>query len=257
MMQAMETREIELKNRDGKRMPSTLMIPAGDKKGTVILLHGIGGWKDQPILKSVAEAFTQDGYITFRFNASDSVVGPDGDFFHSTTTQYLADVEDVIAHVRAKEGFVEPLILVGHSMGGFAAAWYAAHHPGEVTRLVLLAPGVSWKMMWYGQLPYELIWIVRGQQKMLGINGTKYTLGPQWILDWHKYDGYAYAPKIPIPTLVISAGKDQTVGRPRQHRAYTRKFPNAEHSTINWARHNFYGHESEVVATIRQWLTSS
>jgi pimeloyl-ACP methyl ester carboxylesterase len=253
----MESKELVLTNRDGKRMPATLMLPNGAPKGTVLLLHGLGGWKDQPLLLAIARAYVEDGYIVFRFNEADSVLGPDGDFFHSTTTKSLRDVEDVIDHLRNKSGFTEPFILAGHSMGGFFAAWYAAHHPGVVSRLVLIAPAVSWKQMWWTQLPLALYALVRGHSNELGIDGKKFRLSPLWWRDYFMFDGSQYAAKIQIPTLIISAERDGTVAKPFEHRSYAKKFPHAEHSTISWADHDFSGHEDEVIATIRQWHTSS
>jgi pimeloyl-ACP methyl ester carboxylesterase len=37
---------------------------------------------------------------------------------------------------------LERATVVGHSLGGAAAAWLAAHHPDRVARLVLAAPAV-------------------------------------------------------------------------------------------------------------------
>lgn len=253
----MKTEEIELRNRDGKGMPATLQIPDGEAQGVVVLLHGIGGWKDQPLLVALANAFVQDDYAAVRFDESNGVNNPDGDFFHETTTQYTRDVEDVVTYLKGQDWYRQPLILVGHSMGGLVAAWYVAEHPDNVSRLILTAPAVSWKSMWWAWLPLALLDLVRGHMKMLGVDGKKFRLSPLWWKDFFKFDGYRYAPKILVPTLIISAEKDHTVAKPFEHRGYTKRFANAEHSTISWADHDFTGHEDEVIATIKQWRTSS
>lgn len=253
----METRELVLYNRDGKRMPATLQLPDGDAKGTVIVLHGIGGWRNQLLLTKVAEYLQGQGYIVFRFDESDGVAAPDADFFHNTTSHYMRDLEDVIAHLKKKSGFKEPFVLVGHSMGGLLATWYASLHPREVKRLILLAPAISLTSMWWMQLPWALMYIVRGHWRLLGIDKKRFLLGPNWLRDFGKLNGYKFAKNISVPTLIISAEKDYTVAKAHEHRAYARRFLHAEHSTISWADHDFDGHEDEVVATIRQWLTSS
>ena len=46
--------------------------------------------------------------------------------------------EDVIVPAQRK-GYGE-IDLVGISLGGFGALYYAMHHPGEIARLFLLAP---------------------------------------------------------------------------------------------------------------------
>ncbi|MGE5541363.1 MAG: alpha/beta hydrolase [Bacillota bacterium] len=253
----METRELVLTNRDGKRMPATLQLPDGAPKGVALVLHGIGGWRSQPVLTHTADALQAEGYAVLRFDESDGITAPDNDFFHNTTTHYLRDVDDVIAFMHTQDWYRAPMILAGHSMGGLVAAKYASEHLNEVSKLILLAPAMSLRTMWWGQLPFALMWLIRGHWKMLGIDGRKFVLGPDWLKDFARYSGYKCAPLITAPTLIISAERDYTVAKPREHRLYARRFPNAEHSTITWADHDFDGHEAEVAATIRQWLTSS
>jgi alpha-beta hydrolase superfamily lysophospholipase len=252
----MKTEELVIPNRDGRRMPATLLLPE-HPVGTVVVMHGLGGWKDQPIIKCVAELFAQKGYAVLRYDESHAVTSEDNAFFKSTTTQSTRDAEDVLAYVHGATWHAAPLILAGHSLGGLVAAWYAAQHPTEVTRLVLMAPAISWRTMWWAWLPVALVWLIRGHRMMLGIDGKKFALAPSWWLDFFKYDGHGYAPTISAPTLIISAEHDRTVARPTQERAYARTFINGEHSMIAFADHDFDGHEDEVVDTINTWLTSS
>ena len=246
-----------IENRDGKRMPATLLLPKGDPTGTAVVFHGLGGWRNHPLLVGIAESLAKQGYATLRFDDSSGIISPDGDFFHSTTTGYLRDVEDALSYVHQAAWHAGPLLLVGHSLGGLAAAWYAAQHPTEVARLVLIAPAISWKTVWWKWLAASVAWYVRGYRLMLGIDGRRFALSPRWWLDFMKYDTGAYAPQIPAPTLVISAEQDHTVGRPAAERALARRFPHGEHSMVSWSNHIFDKHEDEVVDTITTWLTSS
>src|SRR6185437_13922113 len=41
-----------------------------------------------------------------------------------------------------------PLVLIGSSLGGYLAALYAAVHPGQVERMVLLAPAFNFYELW-------------------------------------------------------------------------------------------------------------
>lgn len=253
----MKTEELVIKNRDGKRMPATLFLPEGQTLGTAVVFHGLAGWRNHPLLVGIAEVLAEKGYATLRFDDSNGIMSPDGDFFRSTTTGYTCDVEDALAYVHQAPWHHGQLFLVGHSLGGLVAAWYAARHPTEIERLILIAPAISWKAMWWKWLPLSLLWYIRGYRLMLGIDGKRFALSPTWWMDFYKYDANAYAPKIPAPTLVISAEQDHTVARPSVERSLARRFPRGEHSMVSWSNHIFDKHEDEVVDTIRQWLTSS
>lgn len=253
----MKSEELVIENRDGATMPATLLRQAGASNGTAVVFHGLGGWRNQPIVRAVATTLADLGYTVFRYDESRSVTKDDGSFFYSTTTQSTRDAEDALAYVHGADWHHGPLVLVGHSMGGLIAAWYAARHPTEVARLILIAPAISWKTMWWAWLPLALVWLIRGHRMMLGIDGRRFALSPRWWMDFFRFDGYAYAPQIPAPTLIISAELDHTVAKPRENRRYARLFPQGEHSMVAFADHDFDGHEDEVVDTIEQWLTSS
>ena len=52
------------------------------------------------------------------------------------------EIDAAVEHIRALRG-VEPVSLVGWSLGGHRAGLYAARHPDKVDRLVLLAPNYA------------------------------------------------------------------------------------------------------------------
>jgi alpha-beta hydrolase superfamily lysophospholipase len=253
----MEARELMLTNREGKRMPATVRLPSVPAKGTVVLLHGLGGWKDQMIIAETAEGLALDGYVTFAFDDSQGVRSLDARFYDATTSAYLNDIQDALVYVRAQSWFTGPLTLIGHSQGAHAAVTYTVRHASEVSRLVLIAPLLSWKYMWWSHFPFALIWILRKHQLMLGISGKRFALGRSWLVDFLSYDVNKDAYKVRVPTLIISAERDGFVATANQHRTFARRFSNASHSTISWANHDFDGHEDEVVATIKPWLSSS
>ena len=140
----------------GKKLMCSSMPASKSKvspaKGTIILLHGLGGWKEQPLIVIVADELYKSGYNVVTFDAADGAKGPDADFAHSTVTGFLEDLDDVVGHVTNADWFVGPLLLAGHSLGGTVALHYARLHPAQAAKLILFAPAVSWKKSIWSRL---------------------------------------------------------------------------------------------------------
>jgi pimeloyl-ACP methyl ester carboxylesterase len=56
-------------------------------------------------------------------------------------TRYVDDLESLVAYLQSDEE--EPIMLIGHSLGGIIATHYAARHPKRVKGLALLGTGRS------------------------------------------------------------------------------------------------------------------
>jgi pimeloyl-ACP methyl ester carboxylesterase len=100
----------------------------------ILLLHGVGGnawiWDDvAPRLRAALPGH--------RVVAIDQRDGGASD--HPRDAYGRADFTDDVLAVAAALG-TGPLTLVGHSRGGWLAAWIAAAHPEAVERLVLVDP---------------------------------------------------------------------------------------------------------------------
>lgn len=99
---------------------------------TVLLLHGFldVGWS----WRQVAERLVARGHRVVAFDwrgHGESAWVPDGAYYHFM--DYVADLASLVE--RLVPG---PLHLVGHSMGGTAAALYAGAFPDRVEKLILL-----------------------------------------------------------------------------------------------------------------------
>ena len=100
----------------------------------VILLHGIGGnaWIWADVAPALAAALPRHHVV-----AIDQRDGGDTDH-PATGYERERFVDDVLAVQDALGG--RPMILVGHSRGGWLGAWLAASHPERVAGLVLVDP---------------------------------------------------------------------------------------------------------------------
>ncbi len=257
MMEAMETRELVILNRHNKRMPATVYEAVGESRGFAIALHGLGGWRAQSVVVAAATAAAREGYTTLTFDAADGASAPDASFETSTTTGFLQDLEDVIRYAKEEGMYQEPFMLLGHSLGGMIASRYTATHPDAVSRLVLIAPAVSWKLYTKWFIPYGVWWFVLDAHHTLGPGGVRLPLRRSWLVDFFKYDIREDRAHITIPVLVVMGEKDGVIGTPSTLRAYAKGFSGGSFSLIPNAGHTFKDHEAEVTDTIHTWLTSS
>lgn len=245
-------------------MPATLRTPEGEIQGTFVMLHGLGGWKDQGVVVSAADALVALGYRALTFDFADGANGPDGDFTTSTTTGAYNDLDDVLAYIERSEWHTGSLLLGGHSQGGLVVMKFVSEHPGIAERLILIAPAISW---WtaivaagaygFAIVAWILMWLTSGLTNWNGPNGRMLKIGRPWLFDFIGYNGIKYAKKIPIPTLVISAGCDMTVATPKYHARLVPHFKNATHVIVHDAAHHFPEHGAEIAAIVSSWLSSS
>lgn len=247
-------KEMEYKNRHGKRMPATCRV-VENAKGTFVLLHGIGGWKDQPVIEAMTAPVLQAGYSVVVFDAADGALAPDSVSVEGTATGYREDLEDVIESVMREPWFVGPLSLGGHSLGALVAVEYTSTHP-SVERLVLAAPAISWRE-YQLLLPVVPVWLLLGRVRMMSPKKGGYWLGRPWLFDFLSHDAKRLAPLIGCPVLVMLGSRDGLVGTVKTHRAFASRFPAATFVPIPGATHTFQNHENELTATIASWLTSS
>lgn len=104
----------------------------GDGDHTVVLIHGFldNAWGWQPVVEAALTAGLHIVAPDMRGHGDSDWVGPGG-YYHFV--DYLADLHEVVGQVgRAR------VSIVGHSMGGSIAAYYAGSFPERVHKLALL-----------------------------------------------------------------------------------------------------------------------
>ena len=106
------------------------LVCMGSGEPTVLFEAGGGDWSDVWALvqPSIASQATACAYDRAGLGLSDPATGPRTPF---------AVVEDLHALI-SSAGLRLPLVLVGHSLGGFDAKLYAALYPADVSALVLI-----------------------------------------------------------------------------------------------------------------------
>ncbi len=125
-------------------------------------------------------------------------------FFDLTVSRMLARIDDL-----ADDD--QPAILFGSSLGGFAAATWAAMRPERAKALVLLAPAFDLAPRWAARMgPQEVAqWRRRGRHAF-----EHYARGRKEDLSWAFLEDAGRHPSFPLPlcpTLVIQGTRDEVV----------------------------------------------
>lgn len=106
------------------------LVWGDDTPPTAVLIHGNGGhahWWD-PLVPALVPGWRLVA-LDLRGHGESAWTEPP----RYRIADFAADVDRVVAALAPP-----PVVLVGHSMGGRVAAWYAAHHPDVVRALVLI-----------------------------------------------------------------------------------------------------------------------
>ena len=117
-------------------------LPEGaPQRGTVLLVHGLGehvGRYDALARRLNGWGFAVRGYDQYGHGES---AGPRGGL--TTDLRLLADLTDLVDATRARMAHGQPLVLLGHSMGGLVAARFVAMALRPVDALVLSSPALD------------------------------------------------------------------------------------------------------------------
>ncbi|MBT4335499.1 hypothetical protein HOD65_03435, partial [bacterium] len=113
----MKLEKVIIKNRKGQGIVVLLEI-APDQKGLAFVMHGLGGYKEQPHVEVFAKAFLDNNYSVIRFDTTNTFGESDGNYEDATISNYYEDLEDVIEWAKNQEWYQEPFCLAGHSLGG-------------------------------------------------------------------------------------------------------------------------------------------
>jgi predicted alpha/beta-fold hydrolase len=79
-------------NRKGQKIVTVIENEKGSR--LAIVMHGLGGHKDQPEIRTFAEAYLDEGFTVVTFDTTHSYGESDGKYEDATTTNYYTDLED-------------------------------------------------------------------------------------------------------------------------------------------------------------------
>lgn len=250
-----------IKNRKGQNV-AVLLDEVKDSKGLAIIMHGLGGFKEQKHLQIMTEAFLDNNYTVVRFDTTNSFGESDGDYADATTTNYYEDLEDFINWSKKQNWHKEPFVLVGHSLGGICTALYAENYPSKVKALAPISTVVSGKLSieskeQKGELKeWERTgWRIKPSKSKPGIIKR---LKWSHMEDRLKYDLLPKVYKLTMPILLIVGDQDNTTLPEHQQLLYSKLLGKKEIHIIKGAPHTFRTkeHLEEVKSIFKNWIKS-
>ena len=171
-------------------------------------------------------------------------------------TEKIDEFYDDICAWFKEMNFAEPIILIGHSLGGYLSARYAADNPDKVSRLVLIStcgsfePGAVLfflKTCWAGADAVHKFFpgLVNISSQMAGC------LSKVVFSQWNCWDAY---PKIQAPSLIIFGTFDPLFSLKQGYRV-KELIPEADLKIVACGGHNpQIDHGDEVAQLISQFL---
>ncbi len=250
-----------IKNRKEQNV-SVIVEQTENQNGLAFVMHGLGGFKEQNHIITIANAFQERGFTVVRFDTTNTFGESDGKYEDATITNYYEDLEDVISWAKDQVWYQELFALSGHSLGGICTALFAERYPEKVLALAPISPVVS------GQLSVEahkrfkpddfMRWEKTGWKEEQSVSRPGVIKRLPWthIIDRLQYDLLPKASKLTMPVLLI-VGENDTATPPDQVGILFNALPGEkEFHVIKNAPHTFREkeHLGEIRSLFLNWI---
>ena len=227
---------------------------------TVIILHGFPGFEKN---MDLAQVLRREGYNTVVFHYRGSW-GSEGEF---TLANVVEDVHSVIAYFRIKENAEkyrvdsDNIILIGHSMGGFAALM-GAQADDKIKKVASIAGaniGGPTALFFKTSEGYETGVRMLGAElgPLKGTSGEE--LASDILKNEEEWNLLNFAGKLAKKdVLLIGASNDQAVPLESHHKPLYEEIKKINSSNVAEAvldtEHSFSSKRIELAKTIINWL---
>ncbi len=248
-----------IKNRKGQKI-AVIIEEVDSPKGLAFVMHGLSGFKEQPHIQVMADAFKEKGYTTVRFDTTNTLGESEGRMEEATITNYFEDLEDVLSWTQSQDWYQEPFCLAGHSLGSNCIALYAENHPEKVKALAPISTGISGKLSLEAHAENIEEWKRTGwhTHKSKSKPGVIYRLPWSYMEDRLKYDLLEKVDRLTMPVLLIVGEDDKPTPVKHQKILYDRLPGRKELHIIKGSAHTFREekHLREVKEIFLKWIDS-
>ncbi len=245
-----------IKNRKNQKI-SILVEEQKNQTGLAFVMHGLSGFKEQPHIQAIADAFSENGYTVVRFDTTNTLGESDGKYEDATTTNYYEDLEDIIKWSGQQEWYQEPFVLSGHSLGGICVALLAENYPQKVKAIAPISTVVSGKLSLRTEDKKDE-WKKTGWRvsESKSIPGVIKRLPWSHMIDRQKYDILERVDRLVMPVLLIVGENDTSAPLEHQQILYMALPGKKELHIIKNAEHTFRKQEDldELKIIFNSWI---
>lgn len=248
------TEKLFIKNRKGEKLCVVVENPTGKK--LAVVMHGHGVNKNTEPIMSIADTFVEKGFLTLKFDTTNTNGESDGKLEDATMTGYYEDLEDVISWAKTQKWYNAPFFLAGYSIGGICTGLYTINNPEDIKALITVSTVVSGKLTLEAKGYSEWQnWKKQGYREYVSSVTGKIKRTP-WshYEDRLKYDLLKDADKIRIPVLMTVGDKDNPTPVSHQQLLFNALNTDKELHVIKDADHDYHGKLSELKEILKNWI---
>jgi len=235
-----------IENRKGEKI-SVLVEETPNAKDLVFVMHGLGGFKEEPNTQAIAEAFLENGYTVVRFDTTNTLGESAGNLAEATVTNYYEDLEDVINWSKTQSWHQTPFVLAGYSVGGMCVTLYAQKHPSNLKGLAPIATDISGELSLQAKSKRDVWqqWKKIGWREKISQSKPRIVTRLKWdfMEDEMKYNLLLAVEKLIMPVLMIVGANDETDPVEHQRLLFDKLPGRKELHVIPDAPHTFYDQE--------------
>lgn len=174
----------------------------------VIYVHGFASHQSGEKVLFLKKRFNESGTAFLAFDHRGHG-NSSGTMKELTITKNLEDLDQII---RSQGKNFKNRILIGSSMGGQTAAWYAAHHPDQIDANLLIAPAFRFLENRKRDLgPQGLKTLEKEGEIIIKNEWVEVTIGKELVEDAKNYPVETLLQKYQTPTLMIHGLNDDSV----------------------------------------------
>ncbi len=248
-----------IKNRRGENI-IIVIEEVENSRGLAFVMHGLGGFKEQPNVLSMAKPFTDNNFTVVRFDATNSLGESGGKLEDATISNYFQDLEDVIKWSRSQNWYQEPFWLSGHSLGGFSVAFFTIKYPEKVKAVAPISTVVSGELFTQTEEMKKVLelWQKTGLREWESSTqpGLIKRLKYDFVEDCLKYNLLKYAHQIKCPVLLVVGDRDETTPLEHQKILFNSLATEKEIHIIKGLKHTprEKHHLEELESIIGEWI---